>query len=430
MKTARHIKAWRLILLTALWPGLSSATQAAVQERAFLLDLNSRDVTELELPGDNSLDGRFPIIGLSINDHGQVAGYSGLDLSTGDSQAFVTGFDGVGITYLRGLRTIRSFTLPSDINNAGNIVGESATVEGNRHAFISGPDDAGMRNLGTLPGGRYSFAYGINNSGQVVGHSDSTEGLHAFITGPNGVGMRDLGTLGGRESFAFGINDAGQVVGYAGTGAFITGPNGVGMTPIEPLDDRSPNITLEDQAPPSINNSGQVAGSSLVFQSSDPFGRWQTFVSHAFVTGANGTGVTDLGTLGGDESYGTAINDAGQVVGWAETQEGIRHAFITGPDGTGMTDLNLVFGLPHGVILTETMDINNMGQVVVVAIPEPHTYAMLLPGLILLCILSFRKKPTGYGQSMAVVEAPAFLAAPIVFLTLVLTGIGVSGLST
>jgi probable HAF family extracellular repeat protein len=99
-----------------------------------------------------------------------------------------------------------------------------------------------------------------------------------------------------------------------------------------------------------------------------------------------------LGTLGGSQSYARGINDAGQVVGSAETSAGISHAFITGLDGKSMTDLNLVVDLPDGVILTEAMDINNMGQVVVVAIPEPHAYMMLLAGLSVLCVLLRRRK--------------------------------------
>ncbi|WP_121169237.1 hypothetical protein [Nitrosovibrio sp. Nv6] len=34
------------------------------------------------------------------------------------------------------------------------------------------------------------------------------------------------------------------------------------------------------------------------------------------------------------------INDAGQVSEYSGMTEGSSHAFITGPDGEGMTDLN------------------------------------------------------------------------------------------
>ena len=37
---------------------------------------------------------------------------------------------------------------------------------------------------------------------------------------------------------------------------------------------------------------------------------------------------TSLGTLGGVESAATAINDSGQVVGWASTRAGKWHAVL------------------------------------------------------------------------------------------------------
>ena len=59
----------------------------------------------------------------------------------------------------------------------------------------------------------------------------------------------------------------------------------------------------------------------------------------AFITGPDGVGMTDRGTLGEGLSTAYGINDAGQVVGFSSTAGGETHAFITGPNGAGMTDL-------------------------------------------------------------------------------------------
>ena len=65
--------------------------------------------------------------------------------------------------------------------------------------------------LGTL-GGSYASAYGINGSGQVVGTSSNTpddSSADAFFY--DGSAMNDLGTFpGGTYSEATAINDSGQ----------------------------------------------------------------------------------------------------------------------------------------------------------------------------------------------------------------------------
>jgi probable HAF family extracellular repeat protein len=60
-------------------------------------------------------------------------------------------------------------------------------------------------------------------------------------------------------------------------------------------------------------------------------------VFHAFLY-TPGSGMTDLGTLGGGSSTGYAINASGQVTGVAVTANGALHAFLYTP-GSGMTDL-------------------------------------------------------------------------------------------
>jgi probable HAF family extracellular repeat protein len=83
-------------------------------------------------------------------------------------------------------------------------------------------------------------------------------------------------------------------------------------------------------SPWSINDSGQVVGSS---------GNSSTGWSRAFLkTGSQP--MVDLGTLGGQGSFGADINNAGQVVGDALDTDGIGRAFLKNP-GELMADLGL-----------------------------------------------------------------------------------------
>jgi probable HAF family extracellular repeat protein len=71
---------------------------------------------------------------------------------------------------------------------------------------------ATITDLGTL-GGSSSYAYGINNRGEVVGYIFAPGSTHAFLYSART--MTDLGTLNGYATYAQSINDAGQIVGYA-----------------------------------------------------------------------------------------------------------------------------------------------------------------------------------------------------------------------
>jgi probable HAF family extracellular repeat protein len=94
-----------------------------------------------------------------------------------------------------------------------------------------------------------------------------------------------------------------------------------------------------------INSAGQVVGASR-----SPSGE-----THAFLW-SKGV-MTDLGTLGGDNSQGLGVNDRGQVVGFSATAEGQSHAFLW--EKGVMTDLGTVGERNSGAL-----DINERGQVV------------------------------------------------------------------
>ena len=114
------------------------------------------------------------------------------------------------------LQIIRRFALTTTLSV---VLGFGSAANAQTYSWILDTDGKGLVKLGAL-GGNNTVASDINDVGQVVGYSHTTSGeRHAFITGPNGAGMTDLGTLNNGEfaigdfSYATGINTSGQVTG-------------------------------------------------------------------------------------------------------------------------------------------------------------------------------------------------------------------------
>ncbi len=111
------------------------------------------------------------------------------------------------------------------INSSGQIVGSSEGPTGT--TAVLWDTTAGPRTLGTLPGGNFSQALGINAPGAVVGISNNADGeSHAFVWSSSD-GMRDLNDLIPVDSdvllvAAVGINARGQIVAFGGLRARTT----------------------------------------------------------------------------------------------------------------------------------------------------------------------------------------------------------------
>jgi probable HAF family extracellular repeat protein len=103
-----------------------------------------------------------------------------------------------------------------------------------------------------------------------------------------------------------------------------------------------------------INSSGQVAGNAFTPQNLPSFPQHAFLWTPTLPGGTSGT-MLDLGTLGGTNSFGAAINDKAQVTGRSETNGAGEHAFLY--DGT-MHDLGTLGGT-----FSDASGINASGQV-------------------------------------------------------------------
>jgi probable HAF family extracellular repeat protein len=243
-----------------------------------------------------------------INGYGHVVGTSAT--STGENHAVRWSPEGV----IADLGTLGASPAEArGINDSGRAVGFSATPSGQTRAFRTAaysPIAPLTDDLGTLPGGAFSFAYAINNAGITVGSSTVRVGtsIQEHAVKWTDTAIIDLGTLAGHnKSVAFGINGLGQIVGY-----------------------------------------------SLVIGGAQRAVRWSA-------TGA----ITNLGTLPrGTRSVAYAVNDAGTTVGSATNSSGVWRAVRW--TSSGITDLNTLIdsSLRSEWDLREARSINGAEEIV------------------------------------------------------------------
>jgi probable HAF family extracellular repeat protein len=182
------------------------------------------------LPAVPGTDGS---VALSINDIGQIVGASTTFAEGVANPAFLHTVEHAFLYengVMRDLATLGKFcrhnpeigeqcrddSTATDINNHGLVVGFSTTpaAEGETHAFAT--DGQTASDLGTL-GGSGSWAYSVNDSGQVVGSSLNAEEQYRPFLVDRGI-MYDLNMLiieptGPLPFAAYAINNFGQIAG-------------------------------------------------------------------------------------------------------------------------------------------------------------------------------------------------------------------------
>lgn len=331
-----------------------------------------------------------------ISDQGIVAGQA--DTSTADPLCF---FDDCfyphtfrwlnGTLADLGALPGANWSSPNWISGNGLIAGISEN--GQNDPLTALPEGHGIlwRNgaitdVGTLPGGYESFAWGVNNHGQVVGFStngtpDPYSYYYGQILGFSGgtqsraflwdeqKGIQDLGTLGGPDAWAALVNEKGQITGISLTSFTPNPDNGATCAPNVPPQDpfvweRSTGMIDVGSfggtcgAPQAMNDRGQVVGGSYLAGNA---------VVHAFLWDKSGhPRLKDLGTLGGDNSVALWIDDAGDVIGYADIPNPpgcsgvgcVHHAFVW--KGGVMTDLGSIGTDP----CSRAISINSRGQIV------------------------------------------------------------------
>ena len=277
------------ISVALLWVAIVSAATATTPQYQ-IYDIGVID------PGDDASQG----FGVS---HGGIA--VGRSIRTGGSQAFTWTLNGgiVGLPNLAG----RSHAVSNSANDNGVVVGTAATTLFGTSRLPVMWQNGAVSQLPLPPGETLGDANSVNASSVAVGSVDAGSLQRgAIYSGGSGTIITQTTTNGSYFVTAFGINDSGRVVGQ-GIDPMNAARN-VGI-----VYDIGQNMAFEVGALPGFNgalafgvsNTGYVVGSSMLNQGSGlPF-IWSDQGGMVAIPLASGT----------SQGSARAVNSAGWVVG-------------------------------------------------------------------------------------------------------------------
>lgn len=368
------------LLVLALLFGLGATGRLAAQTSA--ANPSSYYVFNLGAPGGISA------AAASINNIGWIAGDNFTSATTEHAELWL------GIPFDLGtLGGPNSAVAWPNKNTRGQIVGISETADLNtlgeawscalaNFATITNHicygflwQDGAMKALLPLPGGLNSYGAAINNSGQAVGWAEN--GTHdstcvtpqvlqfeAVMWGPSPGQITKLPPLSGDlDGAATAINDRGDVVGISGicdqaVGRF-TAQHAVLWENGRPINLGNFDNGVAWNTPTAINNAGQVVGfANLPNTPKGGFNPIGFFWSREH-------GIQKILPLGSDaNSFAWGMNDRGQVVGdsCVDTTFSKCRAFVY-QDGVA-TDLNTLIQPDASLNLILANDVNDRGEIV------------------------------------------------------------------
>jgi 6-phosphogluconolactonase len=316
--------------------------------------------TAAEIPIPDGLGGFVSITGAAINNKGEVTG----TLTTVEGGPVEAGLSNLGgerfgsaFLYAAGttnLIAFSRFSIGNDINQSGQVVGQTTLVPPNSFPAINQAFEYNYSTNTTTVidnvSGRESNALGINDAGQVTGSLSTGTctfpvspcnfgNTHAFIN--TGSSLMDIGTLGGTYGAGTSINNLNQIVGISSLANSMQ--NHLFLYAQNQMHDLGAP-SGESFVNAAINHHGEIMGTAV-----DSTGAATSYVKQ-------GRGFRKLSFLAG------ALNNNGDIVGAKTVKNGSHHAFVLYGGGT-LQDLNLLVD-PSVPFLTSADSISDNGKIV------------------------------------------------------------------